>query len=266
MSAATKRCSSARSAEALANVKVLKGLLPICAPCKKIRDDNGYWNQIEAYIRDTRETNFSHGIRPDRLNEALPRLRSSARRRSRPRPADRGPTRKLMKNARASKRPGARDLAGGRTSIPRSPPCLAEPRSSIASCESRSAFRSAKCELPGGEPRRPAGAARASARAAHPAVALHGTGAALCDTSAAGGAVPALLVEVPRHLPWLEPLPLPTFLSSPMETLRVSGVVSVRRDLCPRRPRCDDRGPAAMPRSAVEGASPLRNAPSLFRT
>jgi PAS domain S-box-containing protein len=49
---------------ALAKVKTLKGLLPICAWCKKVRDDKGYWQQIEAYIRDHSEADFSHGICP----------------------------------------------------------------------------------------------------------------------------------------------------------------------------------------------------------
>ena len=47
---------------ALAKVKQLKGMLPICASCKKIRDDRGYWTQIENYIRDHSEANFTHGI------------------------------------------------------------------------------------------------------------------------------------------------------------------------------------------------------------
>ena len=47
------------------NIKTLKGLLPICANCKKIRDDKGYWNQIEAYIRDRSDAEFSHSICPD---------------------------------------------------------------------------------------------------------------------------------------------------------------------------------------------------------
>jgi PAS domain S-box-containing protein len=51
--------------EALDNIKTLKGLLPICSNCKKIRDDQGYWNQIEAYIRDHSDAEFSHGICPD---------------------------------------------------------------------------------------------------------------------------------------------------------------------------------------------------------
>ncbi len=51
--------------EALANVKTLSGLLPICANCKKIRDDDGYWQNVEIYIRDHSDANLSHGICPD---------------------------------------------------------------------------------------------------------------------------------------------------------------------------------------------------------
>ena len=51
--------------EAFDNIKTLKGLLPICANCKNIRDDKGYWNQIEAYIRDRSDAEFSHSICPD---------------------------------------------------------------------------------------------------------------------------------------------------------------------------------------------------------
>lgn len=51
--------------DALAQVKTLKGLLPICSHCKKIRDDEGYWQQIEKYIHDRSEAEFSHGICPD---------------------------------------------------------------------------------------------------------------------------------------------------------------------------------------------------------
>jgi hypothetical protein len=50
---------------ALANVKTLSGLIPICASCKKIRDDKGYWNQVEVYVRDHSDAEFSHGICPD---------------------------------------------------------------------------------------------------------------------------------------------------------------------------------------------------------
>ncbi|MFH1673966.1 MAG: PAS domain S-box protein [Pseudomonadota bacterium] len=45
-------------------VKILRGLLPICASCKEIRDDKGYWHQIESYIRDHSEAEFSHSICP----------------------------------------------------------------------------------------------------------------------------------------------------------------------------------------------------------
>jgi len=58
--------------EALAKVKTLTGLLPICASCKKIRDDKGYWNQIEVYIRDHSEAEFSHGICPDCMKKLYP--------------------------------------------------------------------------------------------------------------------------------------------------------------------------------------------------
>jgi PAS domain S-box-containing protein len=51
--------------ESFAKVKLLSGLIPICASCKKIRDDKGYWNQIESYIKDRSEAEFSHGICPD---------------------------------------------------------------------------------------------------------------------------------------------------------------------------------------------------------
>lgn len=48
--------------EAISEIKTLSGLLPICSHCKKIRDDKGYWNQIESYIRDHSEAEFSHSI------------------------------------------------------------------------------------------------------------------------------------------------------------------------------------------------------------
>ena len=51
--------------EVLSEVKTLSGLLPICSLCKKIRDDQGYWNQIEDYVRKRCPTEFSHGICPE---------------------------------------------------------------------------------------------------------------------------------------------------------------------------------------------------------
>jgi PAS domain S-box-containing protein len=51
--------------DALARVKTLSGLLPICASCKRIRDDKGYWQQVEAYIKDRSDAEFTHGICPE---------------------------------------------------------------------------------------------------------------------------------------------------------------------------------------------------------
>jgi hypothetical protein len=58
--------------KALSEIKTLKGILPICAACKKIRDDQGYWTQIEAYIRDHSEAEFSHGICPECKKKLYP--------------------------------------------------------------------------------------------------------------------------------------------------------------------------------------------------
>ncbi len=51
--------------QALAEITTLRGILPICATCKKIRDDKGYWSQIETYIRTHSEVEFTHGICPE---------------------------------------------------------------------------------------------------------------------------------------------------------------------------------------------------------
>ena len=56
----------------LNEVKTLRGLLPICAHCKKIRDDKGYWNQIESYIGKYTQVEFSHGICPDCAKKHYP--------------------------------------------------------------------------------------------------------------------------------------------------------------------------------------------------
>ena len=58
--------------KALTDVKALSGLLPICSSCKKIRDDKGYWNQIEVYIRDHSEADFSHSLCPDCIEKLYP--------------------------------------------------------------------------------------------------------------------------------------------------------------------------------------------------
>ncbi len=58
--------------EALSQVKQLSGFLPICASCKKIRDDQGYWRQVEEYIREHSEAEFSHSICPECAKRLYP--------------------------------------------------------------------------------------------------------------------------------------------------------------------------------------------------
>jgi PAS domain S-box-containing protein len=58
--------------DALAKIKKLSGLLPICASCKKIRDDDGYWQRIEQYISEHSEAHFSHGICPECMEKLYP--------------------------------------------------------------------------------------------------------------------------------------------------------------------------------------------------
>jgi len=58
--------------QALKEVKVLRGFIPICASCKKIRNDRGYWQLVEAYIREHSEAEFSHGICPDCIKKFFP--------------------------------------------------------------------------------------------------------------------------------------------------------------------------------------------------
>ena len=55
---------------ALEQVQKLSGMLPICSACKKIRDDKGYWNQIELYISEHSEAEFTHGMCPDCTEES----------------------------------------------------------------------------------------------------------------------------------------------------------------------------------------------------
>ncbi len=57
---------------ALTEIKTLRGILPICMNCKKIRDDRGYWNQVEVYVRDHTEADFSHGICPECMTKLYP--------------------------------------------------------------------------------------------------------------------------------------------------------------------------------------------------
>jgi len=64
--------------EALASIRTLKGLLPICASCKKVRDDKGYWNQIEAYISAHSEAEFTHAICPECVRKLYPRFHGNS--------------------------------------------------------------------------------------------------------------------------------------------------------------------------------------------
>ncbi len=58
---------------ALDNIKKLKGLIPICAKCKKIRDDEGYWNELELYLHEHTDADFTHGLCPDCVKELYPK-------------------------------------------------------------------------------------------------------------------------------------------------------------------------------------------------
>lgn len=63
--------------EALSKVKQLSGLLPICASCKRIRDDKGYWNRIEEYIMNHSEADFTHGLCPPCIEKLYPGLKGN---------------------------------------------------------------------------------------------------------------------------------------------------------------------------------------------
>jgi PAS domain S-box-containing protein len=58
-------------ADTLAKLRILRGLLPICASCKRIRDDQGDWHQIESYVRDHSEAEFTHGVCPDCMEQLM---------------------------------------------------------------------------------------------------------------------------------------------------------------------------------------------------
>ena len=58
--------------DALGRVHVLSGMLPICAACKKIRDDDGYWEQVEVYVQRHSDAQFSHGLCPDCMRKVYP--------------------------------------------------------------------------------------------------------------------------------------------------------------------------------------------------
>ncbi len=70
----SERALTARLQEALNQVKELRGLLPICASCKKIRNDTGYWEQIEEFVSRHSRAEFTHGICPECTQRLYPRL------------------------------------------------------------------------------------------------------------------------------------------------------------------------------------------------
>ena len=74
MAAEKRESLIAELQDALAKVKQLSGMLPICASCKKIRDDKGYWNQIESYIAKHSGVLFSHGLCPGCAKKAMEEL------------------------------------------------------------------------------------------------------------------------------------------------------------------------------------------------
>ncbi len=67
-------------AEALEHVKMLQGLLPICAWCKRVRDDDGYWDQVEAYFHKNTGVDFTHGICPECLEKMRPKVNANVQR------------------------------------------------------------------------------------------------------------------------------------------------------------------------------------------
>jgi hypothetical protein len=58
----------------LGEIRILKGFIPICASCKKVRDDQGYWDQVESYLMRHTDASFSHGICPDCADRLYPEL------------------------------------------------------------------------------------------------------------------------------------------------------------------------------------------------
>ncbi len=66
-------------AAALEQVKTLRGIVPICANCKNVRDDQGYWNRVETYMRDHTGAEFSHAVCPDCMDKLYPQLQEKGR-------------------------------------------------------------------------------------------------------------------------------------------------------------------------------------------
>lgn len=62
--------------EAMAEIRQLKGIIPICATCKRIRDDEGYWHQVESYLSAHSDAQFTHGVCPDCMEKLRKKMRS----------------------------------------------------------------------------------------------------------------------------------------------------------------------------------------------
>jgi amino acid permease len=71
-----KKLTEQKLEKAIDDVKVLSGLIPICSSCKNIRDDAGYWNQLESYIDEHSEARFSHGLCPDCSERMIKELKN----------------------------------------------------------------------------------------------------------------------------------------------------------------------------------------------
>ncbi len=59
---------------ALDEIKTLRGIIPICSFCKMIRDDQGFWNQVEEYVKEHSEANFSHSMCPECAHKHYPEV------------------------------------------------------------------------------------------------------------------------------------------------------------------------------------------------
>jgi phosphoserine phosphatase RsbU/P len=61
--------------QALEQIKTLRGIVPICANCKNVRDDQGYWNRVESYLNQHTEAEFSHAVCPDCMRRLYPQFK-----------------------------------------------------------------------------------------------------------------------------------------------------------------------------------------------
>ncbi len=64
--------------QALAEVRTLKGIVPICANCKNVRDDQGYWNRVESYLNQHTEADFTHAVCPDCMKRLYPQFEDAS--------------------------------------------------------------------------------------------------------------------------------------------------------------------------------------------